>query len=315
MFDDRPEKAIEKWEKAVAINLDFAIAHRNLGWGYNHTYNDIPRAIREYETALKLNPEDARYYYELDRLYEENNTDPEKRLKVLTKNHEYLSKREDALMREIMVLVLNRKYNKAINYLNEYFFHIQEGSRGFHDVHVDAHLLRGISYLKKGQYEKAIGDFLKADEYPANHQIGRDPNYNRNAQIYYYTGLAYENNSEKDRAKVFYNKAVNQDLDRSVYANYQALAYEKLGEPKRADEIYDALINLGEDYIEDIDEVDFFAKFGAGQSMRERKATGHFMLGLGNLGKGAKREAKNHFIKTTELDKSRLWADIYRENI
>ncbi len=315
MFDDRPEKAIEKWEKAVQINPDFAIAHRNLGWGYNHTYDNKLRAIREYEAAIKLNPEDARYYYELDKLYEENNADPEKRLEMLTKNHEHLSQREDALIREIMVLVLNRHYDKAINYLNENFFHIQEGSRGLHDVHVDAHLLRGLSYLEDGQYQKALDDFFMADKYPANHQIGRDPDYVRNAQIYYYTGLAYEKLGENDRAEVFYNKTVSQDIENSVYLYYQALAYEKLDESKNADELYNALISTGEDYIQDLDEVDFFAKFGSGESIRERQATGHYMIGLGKSGKGSRKEAVSHFEKTTELDKSRLWAEVHMENM
>ncbi len=315
LYDHRPEDAIHKWEQVISINPGFAIAHRNLGWGYQHCRNDIAQAINEYETAIELNPQDARYYYELDKLYEENNTSPEKRLAVLEKNHSSLAKREDALIREIMVLVLNSRYDLAIDYLNNYFFHIQEGSRDLHDMHVDAYLLRGISRMKSGRYEEALDDFLKADTYPANHQIGRDPDYTRNCQIYYYTGLAYEKSGEKDSAESFYRKAFEQKIRSSVYLYYQALAYEKLGNKKTAGELYNQLVETGQEYLTKMDEVDFFAKFGRGQSMREREATGHYMIGLGMLGNGSRKEAIGHLEKTIELDKSRKWAKVHMEKL
>jgi tetratricopeptide (TPR) repeat protein len=310
LFDPQPDRAIEKWEKAVELEPSFAIAHRNLGWGYQYAGNRLDLAIEEYEKAIELDPTKARFYYELDRLYEENNTSLEKRLQILTSNHSYLSAREDALIREIMVLVLNRKYELAIRYLEDNFFHIQEGSRELHDVYVDAHLLRGISYLQSKDYQKALEDFLDADLYPLNHQVGRDPDYVRNAQIYYYTGIAYELAGDPEKGQAYYRRSVEQDARNTAYMFYQGKAYEKLNNHKMADELFKKLIAIGQNYLQDTGQADYFAKFGRGRSGRERKADAYYMLGLGYLGAGSKEDAVKQFQEAKELNKSHVWADL-----
>lgn len=310
-FDHQPEKAMTHWRKAVELDPGFAIAHRNLGWGYSWAQDDIPAAIAAYEKAIEHDPTDARYYYELDLLYDDENADPEKRLDILTDNHEYVAQREDALGREITVLVLNERYDQAIEYLNKYFFHIMEGSRDFHDIHVDAHLLRGMERLENGRTKAALEDFLAADEYPDNHQIGRDPDYGRNPQIYYYTGLAYEKMRKKKMARSYYEKAVDQQLGDSEYRYYQGLALEKLGRKEEAKKAFKQVATLGAERLRRIDEVDYFAKFGAGLSREKRLARAHFTRGLGLLGQGERAAATEAFAQALELDQGLVWARVY----
>lgn len=309
-FDHQPEKAMAHWEKAVTLDPKLAVAHRNLGWGYSWAKNDIPKAIAAYEQAIEHDSTQARFYYELDLLYDDQNASPEKRLATLTKNHAHVAQREDALSREIAVLVLNGQYDRAIQYLNEYFFHIMEGSRDFHDIHVDAHLLRGLERLDANRKKEALADFLAADEYPENHQIGRDPDYERNAQIYYYTGLAYEKMRKKP-AREYFEKAVDQKLNNSEYQYYQGLALQKLGREAEAKTVFEEVRQLGEERLKRIDEVDYFAKFGAGPSREKRLARAHFTRALGLLGLGQEGAAREALKKAAGMDQSLIWAKIF----
>jgi tetratricopeptide (TPR) repeat protein len=241
-------------------------------------------------------------------LYERNNTCIEKRLSVLTDHHKHVAEREDALTREILVLVLNKKYDKAIEYLENNFFHIQEGTRALHDIYVDAHLLRGILFLNKQDIEPALDDFLKADIYPENHQTGRDIGHVRNPQIYYYTGLVYEKGGDLQKAGEYFEKSVSSDKRESQYMYYQALAYKKLKNNSSADKLFEDLIGMGEKKLVQLDEIDFFSKFGEGESKQKRQASAYFIKGLGYLGKGSMKQAGEFFQKAIQLDVGHIWA-------
>jgi tetratricopeptide (TPR) repeat protein len=307
-YDRQPEKAIQHWHRAVTVNPSLAIVHRNLGWGYYYDHADTAKAIQQYEIAIEMNPQDPRYYYELDMLYERNNTPLEKRLALLEDNHEYVQKREDALIREIIVLVQAQKYDKAIDYLKQYFFHIQEGNRRLHSTFVDAHLLRGLHLLKEKKYHQAWQDFLQADTYLENHQIGRDENYERIPQIYYYTGVCAQYVDRKEDAEKYFRKVTKHDSKNSAYLYYQGMAFRQLGQEQKASKVFDELIRLGEEELQKKVDVDFFSKFGSGQLPHVQQAQAHFMIGLGCLGNNRKNQATQSFQKAITLDVNHSWA-------
>jgi tetratricopeptide (TPR) repeat protein len=308
LYDLQPNEAIQQWEKAVQLEHSLAIAHRNLGWGYYYAQDEITKAISSYEKAVRHNPKEPRYHYELDLLYERDGTPVERRLETLQKHHEHVKKREDALIREIIVLVLAGKYDKAIDYLQSNYFHIQEGNRRLHDTHVDAYLLRGLSSLREQKHRAALDDFLMADEYPENHQIGRDRAYRRNPQINYYIGLCHQTLGQASEADARFKKAVSQGVGKSEYIYYVGLGYQQLGQDDRASELFDQLIQVGQQRLGEAQQVDFFAKFGEGELPHVRRADSHYMMGLGYLGKGSLAEAKEHFQKAVELDVNHIWA-------
>lgn len=315
LYDLQPKKAIQEWEKAVELENSLAIAHRNLGWGDYYTNDNPVKAIQSYESAIAHNPQNPRYYYELDLLYERNRTPIEKRLQILETHHEHLKKREDALIREIIVLVQAGKYDKAINYLQSHFFHIQEGNRRLHDTHVDAYLLRGLALFSAQIHQQALNDFFMADEYPENHQIGRDRRYRRNPQIYYYIGLCYQAMKLTDKAKTYFEKVTGQNIGESEYIYYQGLAYQKLKQEKKSSEIFDKLIQIGNERLKKKEEADFFTKFGQGQLPHVRQANAHYMIGLGYLGKRSKAKAKEEFEQAVKLDVNNIWAKHYLAEI
>ncbi|NJK96606.1 MAG: tetratricopeptide repeat protein, partial [Bacteroidales bacterium] len=214
-YDKDPAKAMSYWRKCAALNDRLAICYRNLGWGaYRHEKN-IPQAISYYEKAISIKKDDPVYYYEIDRLYELANTDPETRLALLEPNHEILIKRDDSFLREIMVLNLTGHYQKSVGYLSENYFHIREGDMKIRDIHVDAHLLLGKEYLNKGNFDQAIEHFALANTHPENHQAGRQINDHRVAQIMFYSGLCSEKNGKKP--ETYYKQCISQQMGISPY--------------------------------------------------------------------------------------------------
>jgi tetratricopeptide (TPR) repeat protein len=310
LYDLQPQEAIKLWEKSRAIDDSFATVHRNLGWAYYRTENNIPRAITSYEKAVSCNNKDPRLYVELDRLYEVENRSLPTRLALLERNHKTAVKRNDSFLREIMVLVLVGRYDEAIDFLANNHFHVREGGGEIHDVFVDAHLLRGLSYLKNKQFDKALIDFLKASEYPENLSVGRPKNDRRAPQVAYYTGTAYEALGDKEKASGFYKKAADQRVSSrwSEARFYQGMCVNKLGQKDRAEKIFDELIEAARKKLLQEATVDVFAKFGRQQTEKARKASAHYALGLGYLGKGINNEAKAEFEKAVELNVSLLWA-------
>ncbi|UCD49483.1 MAG: DUF5107 domain-containing protein [Phycisphaerales bacterium] len=310
LYELQPERAISHWQQAARLDDRFAQSHRNLGWAYYRTADDIPKAIASYEKAVACDPEDARLFAELDRLYELGNTAPQVRLDLLRDHHATVVKRNDSFVREIMALVLTGHYDQAIEYLTNNHFHVREGGGGIHDVYVDAYLLRGIRRLRAGQPKSALGDFLAASEYPENLSVGRPRNDDRAAQIAYYTARAYEALGDAQRAKVYDEKSAQQEgTGRWLEARYyQALSLTELGKDEQAKTIFEGLIETGTRRIERDEDTDFFAKFGEQQARQARLASAHFVLGLGHLGLGQEDAAREEFQQATKLNASHVWA-------
>ena len=310
LYDLQPEEAIRLWEKSREIDDSFATVHRNLAWAYYRTENNIPKAITSYEKAVSCNNKDPRLYVELDRLYEVENRSLPTRLALLERNHKTVVKRNDSFLREIMVLVLVGRYDEAIDFLVNNHFHVREGGGEIHDVYVDAHLLRGLSYLKDRQFDKALSDFQKASEYPENLSVGRPKNDRRAPQVAYYTGTAYEALGDKEKATEFYKKAADQRVSSrwSEGRFYQGLCFSKLGQKDKAEKIFDELIDNAKKELSQEAPVDVFAKFGQQQTEQARKASANYALGLGYLGRGLRDKARIEFEKAVELNVSHVWA-------
>jgi len=309
-YDHQPETAIYYWEKAVDADPSLAIAHRNLGWAWYRSENEIEKAIKSYESAIRLKSDDPVYYYELDRLYELNGTAPAVRLELLEPHHEVLARRNDALLREIMVLNLTGGYEKAVQYLSDYHFAIREGDMKIRDINVNAHLLLGLNYMEKEKYEDALDQFLLANTFPENQQVGRSIRDHRVAQIYYYTAKAYEALGKKKEARSYYQKCADEPALNSPFQYYRGLAMQELGEDNRAEEVFNTLVERGMRKLKDEDETDMYAKFGETESPASRKSEAHLEAGLGYAGLDKREKAKSELQLAVQLDNSNLWAGV-----
>lgn len=310
-YDKQPDKAIHYWERSVALNNSFAIAFRNLGWGYNYQENNPDKAIKSYEKAISIDNTQTIYFTELDRLYESTGADIKKRYKLLTDNHKTILKRNDVLEREIIVLLHMGEYGKAFQYLTDRYFYRQEGGGNIHNVYVDACLLQGRKYYYEKEYKKALEYFLMADEYPDNHLIARIERYPRNPEIYYYSGLAYEKNKNKKKAKDYFLKAAELINENSVYNYFNSMALKKLGKSDEALIMLENMIESGETALDMKTEVDFFAKFGQEVAKNNRQANECYKIGLAYLGKADRSSAKKYLEMAIRFNKNHLWANEY----
>jgi tetratricopeptide (TPR) repeat protein len=309
LYDMQPQEAVKLWEQSRKLDDSFATVHRNLGWAYYRTQKDAPKAISSYERAVACDATDPRLYVELDGLYETGNVSPEKRLALFEKNHATVAKRNDSFLREITVLVLAGRYDQAIDFLANNQFHVREGGGEIHDVYVDAHLLRGLRYLKSGKANEALADFEAASQYPENLSVGRPQYDSRTPQLAYHIATAYEALGDAGNAKESYTKSAGQRGGRSSEVRfYQGLSHLKLGQKDKADEIFDELIEAGKQRLSEKPTEDFFAKFGEGQTPQARQASAHYMLALGYRGKGQTDQAKADLEAAVKLDASHLWA-------
>lgn len=311
LFDHQPEEAIGQWEKSVALDDKFVIAHRNLGLAYARVRNDVARAIKSMEKARTLAPGEPRLYYELDLLYEAGGVPPEKRLALLIKNHETVKRRDDALAREIMLLVQMGDYDRAIGLLGSHHFHVWEGGGRIHNVYVDAHLLRGQKSYASGDYRSALKSYLLALEYPVNLEVGKPVRGSGEPRVRYFVGSAYDALGVQEKAREQYEKAVKQERGWSELSFYQGMSYRRLGRKEDAGRIFRGLMRFAQGRLEAAADMDFFAKFGERQSAANRRAQAHYLLGLGYMGNGDKTKAKSEFEKALELNINHLWAKHY----
>jgi tetratricopeptide (TPR) repeat protein len=305
LYDKQPQRAIGYWEKAVKLDPLLAIAWRNLGWGYNHHLNDIQKSIAAYEKAFSLKKDEPVYYAELDVLYEQNNTPLATRAKLFDSAYNVVKQRDDAFVRQIMVLNLTGQVEKSVEYLENSNFHFREGSSRISDMTVDARLLLGNQLMIEGKFQQALEQFLAAMKREAeDEQAGaRDP------QINYFIGMANEALGNNELAKLSFKKSADQTLNRvGIISYYQGLSLKKLGEKTKAKKVFESLVTDGKQRMNQNSEPDFFAKFGERVSDNARLSDAHLMIGLGYKGLDDNAEAIKNLQKSVDLSVSNLWA-------
>ena len=131
--------------------------------------NAVPRAIAELEKAVALPDKYAVHFLELDELYAQVGSRPAERLALLEQNRDIVARRDDALSREIGLLVFGGKEAEAIQLMTGRTFSVWEG--GALDVAehwFNAHLLGGEQALAVGRAETAFSDFEAANKIPDN---------------------------------------------------------------------------------------------------------------------------------------------------
>jgi tetratricopeptide (TPR) repeat protein len=300
-FDLQPDRAIEEWEKSRKTDDTLATVHRNLGLAYARVKNNLPAAVASLEKAAACDPNDPRLYFELDQLYDLANVAPQARLDKLMKNHSVVAKRDDALSREISLLVELGHYERAISLLTFRHFHAWEGGGEIHDIYVDAYLLRGQKFLSGKKSKNALRDFQAALEYPDNLEAGKPASGGRSPEVYYFIGMAYAALGRPKEAKEAFAQSVESVRGPSELSYYQGLSWRKLGQEARALEALDGLIRFARENLEKSGAMDYFAKFGEKESAQKREAYFHYLLGLGFLGEGRPEEAKAEFQKALGL--------------
>ncbi|MBR9997847.1 MAG: tetratricopeptide repeat protein, partial [Cyclobacteriaceae bacterium] len=217
----------------------------------------------------------------------------------------------DALSREVMLYVQLGQYDKALQVLDNNYFRQWEGVSKAYGSFVDAHLLRGLGYYEKKNFEKALDEFNKALEYPGNMMVARPYRGGRECQIYYYIGMAQKKMGLLDQAISSFDRSAEQRL-RPVLSDlhyYRGMSLLELEKSRQADEIFSNLIKIGNDRLES-QEVDFFAKFGEKETQEDKASEAWYLIGLGQLGKGELQKAREAFQASVKFNINHVWANV-----
>jgi len=328
-FDSMPELAQSEWEKARSIDDDIALVHRNLALAYEQIERDLAKATASMERAIECDQSNPRFFYEMDVLYEKNRTPVSKRLALVRAHEDVIVKRTDALTRKVLVNVQGGAFNEALDTLTRYQFSRWEGGgQSVRALYQDSCLLRGIQQYKDGQYEKALESFRAALDVPQHMQMsGRGRNL-RQAQILYYIGTGLERVGNPEKAKEYFQQAVEVEIQPSRYRPtppvehlfYPGLAYLKLGNTTEAEQAFDKLAELAsgkqtEGFGRTRRQSDFFAKFSEEGLLNVEAAEKEFRSGLASSARGAATEAEQHFQKALENDPNHYWARAHLESI
>ena len=309
LYEKQPEVAIRHWETAVKHNPDLSIAYRNLGWGYYYYKNDVPKAISCYEKAIAHNRNDILYFSEISNLYERNNTPIETRVKLFEGNNDVLKDRDDAYMWFLETLILANQVEKAVEYLEKANFVYREGSSRPRNIRINANLLLGKQYFENKEYQKALDYFLKAQI--TKEEAGNDRLGDREAQVNYFIGLAYNALGNRTKANASFKNSVNESSGSvNVMSYYQGLSHAQLGNNDQAKKIFESLISEADKQLELEANSEVGAIFGRRESGNDRQSRIYTMRGLGFKGLGQLQKAKDDLNKAVELSQSNLWAQV-----
>ncbi len=311
MYNKQAAKAVDYWELAIKNEPQLSMAYRNLGWGHYRHYNDLQKAIPYYEKAIALDNSDAILFTELDNLYELNNSPIEQRLQIFEGNEQVVNDRDDAFVHMITVLTLAGKPEKSVEYLKDKVFSYREGNSRVREVIIDAQLSLGLRYMADKNYQKALDHFLLAQV--PDEEAGSAISGNRDIQVNYFIGRAYEALGMNNKANDFYSLATEAETNSKtgIMSFYQGLCFQKLKDKKKAYEIFNGLIESGDKIINKSDETqdDFFAIFGESETENKRNSRAFTLRGLGYKGMGKTALAKDDLKKAVDLSVSNLWAN------
>ena len=171
--------------------------------------------------------------------------------------------------------------------------------------------------LKAGENKKAESYLLKASgSYPYN--LGEGKLCAQENHIYYYLGIAYEEVGKQEKAESCFETAstgISEPVGAMYYNDqppemiyYQGAALAKLGKDEAARGRFHKLIGYGEKHLYDEMRIDYFAVslpdlliFDEDLNLKNKMHC-LFMMGLGKLGMGQKKEAEEYFSQILKTD-------------
>lgn len=311
-FLGQKDLGMKYWELSRDKGADFAEVYRNLGFGYDRLgrMND---AITEYEKALTMNSQDPRYLRELDIIYEKVGRPAIERLVKLENNLPVVLKHDEDVMRLLTLYNETENYDKAIAIEKKRHFHVWEGGGEIHNIFADSHMLKGMSLLKQKKYTEAINEFVAADEYPSNLEVGRPANSTCNAKGLYFSGKAWEAMGNRKKSAECFHKASSTIVHENALtenAVFKAIALKETGRLTEADKLLAELNSRLESVIEGRSKIDVYSKFGEDGSNKDQIAQAYYLQGLIQKLLGNNTPANSYLKKAIEF-KSTVWTQLF----
>ena len=325
------EHATGLWEKSAALDGSFPVVLRNLALSYYNKMGRRGEAREMMERAFGLNTSDARIFLELDQLYKKLGVPAGQRLEHYKANPETFMQRDDAVIEYITLHNQLGRFQKAYDLTMSRRFHPWEGGEGKITTQYTISLVElAREAMDRGDFHRAEDLLGRALTYPENLGEGKLEGTKDN-HIYYYLGCVKEALGCREEARECFERAgvgpdepagmmyyYDQPADMILY---QGLAKLKLGKTGEAKSRFYRLIDYGEQHIGDHMRIEYFAvslpDFLIFEDDLDVKNKAHccYLMGLGNLGLGKKREAQAFFEQALEMDGNHLNAIRYRKGV
>ncbi len=262
------DAAIRHWEQAVLEAPALAPAHRALSIAcYNH--GDRSRAAAEIAEACRLEPDNSRFLLEQEQLLSRLERPVAERLALLEARRPLLADRYALMLAYVKLLNADGQYERALELLTTYTFHVWEGGEGkVADEYKTALFALAERALSEGRAEEAFRLAERTLTYPANLGEGKLDNVPDN-RAHYLMGMACRHMGREEQATAWLRKAtagssvpepVRYYNDQpSDYIYWQGLAFRALGEEEKALKSFHQLIMFGERHLFDQVGYDYFA--------------------------------------------------------
>lgn len=265
LFYDRKrhEDAIHAWEQVEP----FASVKRNLGIAYWNVRSDGPAAKAAYESAIALDPEDARIFTEYDQLREKLGDSAEARLATLLDNMDLVLSRDDCSVSLAALYNETGQPGKALELLLSKRFHPWEGGEGkVLKQYTQAHLALGQRALEVSDGERALEHFEVAMQPPQN--LGEAYHLlQAKADVYYWKGRAYQAMGLAKEAKLSFVLSAEEegDFEAMAVTEFSELSYFKglslieLGQLEKAEALFVGMKRYAECKLMEPSRIDYFA--------------------------------------------------------
>lgn len=316
LYNDQREAAMGAWRRAKELAPDFALARRNLAFGFRQQ-GDLDAAADEIAQALRLAPDKALWLEEQDVILTLAGARPGHRRQALALQSEVAGRHPNCLWRESLACILDQDYDRALAILENTRFFNYEARRDKHQAYVTAHLLRGDRYRSAGRLAAARADYEAALLYPENLEAGRPYHDDQGAHIRYKLALvaAAEGNRNDAEAQWLASAGARNPVAWSDRNYYQALSLRALGREEEALAHLRGLLAHAQAQLTSDRWGDFFAGYQEREPDNSQRSTAWFHLALGRLGLGDRTAAHSALAKAVDLFPANVWAQAYLREI
>jgi tetratricopeptide (TPR) repeat protein len=265
----RYEDAVVCWRETLEKSPDFAPVHRLMGvYAWNKQHN-ATQALAYLQRAVELEPENARFLFELDFLKKTLGRATSERLETLVACKNVVLKRDDLTAELLSLWNGGGHYDDAASILGTRVFHPWEGGEGkITGQYLLNQLHQALQSIERQMFTPAAQYLTDALCYPHNLGEGRLPGQTDN-DIWYLLGYCAEQAGDLPQAATYYQRAQqgSSTLDAGRYYNdqpvdylfWQGMALRKSGHTAQAEQHFRNFITWAERHRDDVPEADFFA--------------------------------------------------------
>jgi tetratricopeptide (TPR) repeat protein len=293
---NRDEEALSAWQ-AARNDAANSLMHRNLALALWRVVERKEEALKEYDLAIRAEPQEYHRYVEQDRLLAELKRTTE-RIARLEGAPPEVKKRASVIQSLTGAYIDAGRFEAAAKLLDQATFTQGEGEYGALSLYRAAHLGLAVAYRQQGSHREAAREFLKATEYPQNLGIGR-PAMESLAREYVSAARELELAGQKAEAEKWWQRAAGDPLNSptqptepwSEHYYWKAVALDHVGQGAEARALLERLARLANE-----------EEMLKAEADPPRGAIRWALAGAGLQALGKPREARGAFKKALEFE-------------